>query len=1203
MYRSSDAAYSREPLSKRYATRILIALGMGEQTKKCYRPADMAKLRLTLLGGFEARTDSGLSLAISRKNAQMLLAYLAMHPKQTHLRDKLATLLWDDVSAEQARLSLRQTLFIIRQALPFDPTVVDGNGVAFAEDAVTVDVTEFEQIARSHDPDELERAAALYQGDLLEGISPGSTQFEEWLRTEREHLHELALEAFAKLLRHQMKLSDAEPAIQTAQRLLSLDPLQEATHRALMRLYARQGRRAAALRQYQLCVDVLQRELGVEPEEATKQVYRELLPQPSTRVAAQTDPDPLPQRRRRHRSAHRRSERLTPPLIGRDTEVDRLSRALAQACAGHGQAIALLGEAGIGKTRLIAALRQATARRGAQAVIGRAYETERLLPFGPWVQAIREAGITKSRALEGLGAGWVADLSYLLTELRPPEWPLPSGPIEALRLFDAMTELVKSLAARRPLLLVLEDLHWADEMSVRLFSFLARRLEGRRILLVGTAREEELDDSSPVRRMLAELSTEERLVRFPLAPLSQEHTRVLVRSLAERSSADEASLTRLEDRIWMLSEGNPFVIVESLREVLATARQSTPPNLPALPQKVQELIVGRFERLSDTGQHLLGTAAVIGRDVEFRVLQRAADVGDADAATAVETLVRMQILHSIGERFDFTHDRFREVAYGRLLPTRRRLLHARVVAALEDVYDVPDMIETVHPDRLGEHVEQLAYHAVRGELGEKAVPYLAQAGLRATARSALREALAWFQQALGVLQEMPESRLTLEQGLYIRTELYWVLLNLGEVRSSLQPLREAEALAERLNDDSRRGQVLALIPSSLADLGELDEACIAGTRALAIAQRLGDRMLKIRAIRHLAQAHYYRGDSKAVVELVRDNLGAFPTNRIDEATTTAPRRARKLVPAGDTFVHTRTLTGSQRHAEILNTLGPGPDDPRRSEPPSNIQALPRYSAFWEIPLAVSSLGFLVLSLADLGRFVEGAAYEAEAIQLAERTDNARYIGFAYGTAASFHLTKGAWGRARDLIEHAVAVIRNGNVVLQLPLAVARSAWVLAQIGETSEAVNRLREGEQLAERHAARGIVSLREYHALGRTCLALGRLSEAQQLSERAVEHPHLSLGWRAYALHLLGDIATHPDRIDEESAERYYREALALAEPRGMRPLVAHCHLGLGKLYRRTGKRQEAQEHLTTATTMYREMEMTYWLEQAEAERELAG
>src|SRR5215470_13589641 len=131
-----------------------------------------------------------------------------------------------------------------------------------------------------------------------------------------------------------------------------------------------------------------------------------------------------------------------------------------------------------------------------------------------------------------------------------------------------MIALVKSLASRQPLVLVLEDLHWADEMSVRLFSFLGRRLEGRRILLVGTARDEELDGASHVRRMLAELAQEERLVRLALAPLSQEHTRELVRSLAQGSSADESSLMRLEERVWTLSEGNPFVIVESLREAL-----------------------------------------------------------------------------------------------------------------------------------------------------------------------------------------------------------------------------------------------------------------------------------------------------------------------------------------------------------------------------------------------------------------------------------------------------------------------------------------------------------------------------------------------------------------------------------------------------------------------------------------------------------
>jgi len=652
----------------------------------------MAKLRLTLLGGFEARTDSGLSVAIPRKKARMLLAYLAMHPKQTHLRDKLATLLWDDAPTDQARLSLRQALFAIRQALPFDPTVLDGDCVAFAADAVTVDVTEFEQLVRNDDPEALERSAALYQGDLLEGIGPSSAQFEEWLRAERERLHELALEVLAKLLAHRMKLGVIEPAIHTALRLASLDPLQEVTHRALMRLYVRQGRRAAALRQYQVCVDVLQRELGVEPEEATKQVYRELLPQPPPRMAAHqaSDAQRLPQRHRRRPRVHHSSRRNITPLIGRDAEVGRLSQALAQACRGHGQVVTILGEAGIGKTRLITALREATTRRGAQTLIGHSYETERLLPFGPWVQAIREAGVLESRAVERLSAGWLGELSYLFPELRPREWPLPSEPIEALRLFDALTELVKSLASSQAAALVPEDLHWADDMSVHLFSFLGRRLEDRRILLVGTVREEELGGSSPVSRLLAELAHEQRDVRLTLAPLSQEHTRILVRRLAEGTSADESSLTRLGEHIWTLSEGNPFVIVESVRGAFDTARGPRLSDAPALPEKVRELILGRFERLSETGKHLLATAAVIGRDFDFRLLQCAAEVGEAEAACAVEALVRARILHSVGERFDFTHDRLREVAYGSLLPTRRRILHARVVAALEQIYAVTD---------------------------------------------------------------------------------------------------------------------------------------------------------------------------------------------------------------------------------------------------------------------------------------------------------------------------------------------------------------------------------------------------------------------------------------------------------------------------------------------------------------------------------
>jgi tetratricopeptide (TPR) repeat protein len=453
-------------------------------------------------------------------------------------------------------------------------------------------------------------------------------------------------------------------------------------------------------------------------------------------------------------------------------------------------------------------------------------------------------------------------------------------------------------------------------------------------------------------------------------------------------------------------------------------------------------------------------------------------------------------------------------------------------------------MERLYGDRLGEQIERLAHHALCGEVWEKAVHYLRQAGLRAAARSALLEARVWLEQALGVLAALPESRSTLEEGFEIRLELRPVLNVLGEIRRALECLREAETLAERLNDDGRRGRTCAGMASGHALLGELDESLVAGTRALEIATLLGDLRLRIVATTNLAQVRFYRGDFARVVELTTDNLAAFPADFHE-------------------------YSGS------------------RSNMPLSV-----YNRFW-----------LVYSLAELGRFAEAAPYAAEALRLAETTQRPFAVGGVHLAASQIHLRKGDWTKARSLIEHAVAVLRRGNIVLSLPDAVASSAWVLAQLGEAREALTRLREGEQLLERQAARGIGALVFYHLLGRAALLLDRLDEAQSLGERAVTYSPSRHGVRAYALHLLGDIASHPDRFDAESAEAHYCKALALAEPRGMRPLVAHCHLGLGKLYRRTGQREQAHEHLTIATTLYREMDMQFWLEQAETEmKELA-
>jgi tetratricopeptide (TPR) repeat protein len=342
-----------------------------------------------------------------------------------------------------------------------------------------------------------------------------------------------------------------------------------------------------------------------------------------------------------------------------------------------------------------------------------------------------------------------------------------------------------------------------------------------------------------------------------------------------------------------------------------------------------------------------------------------------------------------------------------------------------------------------------------------------------------------------------------------------------------------------LNDDRRRGRVCAYMTNSYSVLGELDEALVTGTRALEIAGRLGDLELRILTTSYLEQVQYFRGEYEKLIELATENLAALPADWV-------------------------------------------------------------YKSFDRpAPVSIFARFHLVRSLAELGRFSEASRWAAEAIQMAEPTHHPFTISLAAQAAAIPHLIKGDWVQARAGLERLIAVLRAGNVVANLPGSLARYAWTLAQLGETTEALSRLRESEQLQERQAARGRGSLgRTYHPLGQACLLLGRLDEARRLGERAVEWSRSQPCYAAEALHLLGDVASHPDRFDPECGEAHYRQSLALAEPRGMRPLIAHCHLGLGKLYRRTDQRKRAREHLTTATTIYREMAMTYWLEKAEAE-----
>jgi len=324
-------------------------------------------------------------------------------------------------------------------------------------------------------------------------------------------------------------------------------------------------------------------------------------------------------------------------------------------------------------------------------------------------------------------------------------------------------------------------------------------------------------------------------------------------------------------------------------------------------------------------------------------------------------------------------------------------------------------------------------------------------------------------------------------------------------------------------------------------LGESNKAIAAGTRAMTIAQRLGDLGTRLVATSYLAQQYINRGEFQRARELAAGNLASLPPDAMEE----------------------------------------------------------RFGGM-SAPISVIDLTWLAASLTFLGRFEEGSEFAEKGIRIAERAEHPFTVSLSYATKGYLCAHKGDWAKARSALQHALTVAQTGNVVVLRSVEMAAYGWALAYLGEATEAANCLQEAGRIQEIRRTQGVPSGTAGPIdcwLGEGYLALGRLAEAQRCAEDLLEATHLGYA-RPLGLYLLAQIETHTERSDAEKGENYYHQALPLIEKLGMRPHMAHCHFGLGKLYRRSGERLPAQEHLTTATTMYREMGMTFWLERAEAE-----
>jgi DNA-binding SARP family transcriptional activator len=1103
----------------------------------------MAQLRLTLLGGFQARNQVGELLSVPSRKAQAMLAYLALPLGRAHPRDKLAALLWGGIREESARASLRQALFVVRKALQgADAEALDqkADTLRLEPAHVDTDVTAFELAAATATPESLTQAAALYQGDLLAGLALDEAPFEEWLVSERERLKELALEILARLLAHQRKAGTPDAAVQTALKLLALDPLQEVVHRALMGLYAETARREAALRQYQHCVRVLQRELGIEPEAVTKALYQDILRQRPRRSITPTSHTPRPEH-----LGERQSAGVEAELVGRSKEIERLCAELASAATGTGRVVAVLGEAGIGKSRLVSELADHAIRRGMAVLIGRSYESEQILPFGPWVGALRAGHLADDPALlSGLAPALRPELARLLPEIGKGAAP-EAAATDVRLIFESVTELIALLAGRRPLLCVLEDLHWADEMSARLVAFVGRRLVEQPALLVVTAREEEMADAPALRRALDDLRRDDRLTILTLGSLSREETQRLVRAFGR--SGDEAALERLADQAWAASEGNPFVAVETVRAHAEGSSIAHGTGL-AIPERVREIVGRRLERLSDRGQALSAVAAVIGREFEFPLLHRAAGLEEDEAAAGVEELVRRGILQGRGERFDFTHDRIREVAHGRILAPRRKLIHRKVAEAIEALY----------AGDLGAHALALGLHYRDAEMWEPASRHLGNAGFTARERAANREAVACFDAALRCLQSLPEDRGRSERVIDTILHEETALMGLGEFRRSLDGLREAEALARVLGDRRRLGRVYGRFAYNLASIGDLDRATENAEQARAIAIELADSRSHFSSNVVRARALYARGDYRQAMEAVREN-DALARGAPRSPAGAADRPAVQELPLGQDRIHNLS-----------------------------------FSRIWG-----------VLALAELGEFDEAMRRGDEALRVSAAELGRHGDVWAHLGVGRLYLVKSDFERAIAVLERGLPMCEvGGDLAVYFSRTAASLGGAYALAGRLDEAVAIL----DRADRHA--GSIGFAYGHALVVATLAeakllAGDVDDAARAVDRALGlcRQHGQRGWEAWTLRLAGEIAVRRGPADLDVSRSTFHAAIALAEERGMRPLIAHCRLGLGAVHRCTGEPSRARAEMNAALAEYRVMDMTYWLARADAELATLG
>jgi len=867
--------------------------------------------------------------------------------------------------------------------------------------------------------------------------------------------------------------------------------------------------------------------------------------------------------------------RKPTPFVGRESEIETFNNLVEQTAAGRGHILALVGEAGIGKSRLVHEFMHHRLPSGWLILEGASVSYGRAASYFPLTEMLRRYFRIHEKdgrkAIEERVMTHVSQLSHALKPTIPSilsvlgalpkkkpisirgrrDWFSQDQELSAMaerfeamdpqqrrrQILNAIEQLLIRESQRQPLVLVFEDLHWVDTETQAFLDGFVETLPSAQILLLVDYRPEYTHGWTD-----KTYCTQLRI--GPLPPASAE-------KLFQHLLGPNTDLVPLKKTLVERTLGNPFFAEESVRSlvdagVLVGEKGAYRPNLSIndinIPSTVQNLVAHRIDRLSLKEKGILQIASVIGVNVPVTLLRAVAEIDEEDLDHQLSRLQAAEFLYETNRtpevEYSFKHAITCEVAYGELTHDQRTSWHRRVLESLE----------SMHQPHSRDHIEKLAHHAFYGNVWDKALRYLKEAGNAALSRSSFRIAVVQFERALDALQHLPRSPDNLRHAIDLRFDIRNALFILNDFERGFEHLEKSKQLAMSLQDEERLAKVLTWMTAHWNLAGNSQQAVITARQALHHTSGANNRDSNIVAHNWLGVAYY--------------NLGQF----------------------------------KESIKELETVLSLIPDD--------------RQNDFFGTPviLSVNCKTWLTRSLAQTGDFGRISQYVGEAIKTATERAHPLSIVFAYYAMGAAALIQGEFNQAITALEHALKTCEAAEIPVQRRLVICGLAAAYAFVDRFDQALDLLESDTGSTDSACTSGIRRVPLGKSMGMvwevdTYRLGGKRREAQTLAEQFLQVSIESndKGSEAWLRCVIGDLLAGRDSAPSTQSEASYRHALRLALQLGMRPLQARCHRGLGQMYTRCQKASVAQSEFRSARALYHSMFMPYWV--AETDRALTS